>query len=173
MKRVLSLGLILSMAIGVTACTKASGTGGDGDEASTVQEQQYIYGKVKSIVGNEIEFELAKDPEIDIMDDMEEDTSKENKGDKKEAATMTGAAIATDENKKVDVGNIDKNEPLVELEFTDEEKTIIIPAGIDINVLSQSTDKGLSAIKEGTYLRIGVDNNKSEKSSILSVDVIS
>lgn len=175
MKKVLLLGLVLSMAIGVTACTKASGTVSEGSSTSIEQEeQQYIYGKVKSIVGNEIEFELAKDPQIDMIGEgVEEETTEKDKGNGQVAATMTQAAMSSDENKKVNVGNIDKNQPLIELEFTQEEKTITIPTGIDINVLSQSTDKGLSAIKEGTYLRIGVDDNKAENPSILYVDVIS
>ena len=167
MKKILSLGLILSMAIGVTACTNV--------QNQQESEQQYIYGKVKSIVGNEIEFELAKTPEIDlgIMNGAEEDTIGKDKVNDKAPAAMTESAVSVDGNTKVDVGNIDKNEPLIELEFTEEEKTMTIPSGVNISVLSASTNKGLSAIKKGTYLRIGVDDNKSENPSILSVDVIS
>lgn len=193
MKKTLLLGLVISMALGVTACS-TDNKGNSGSSESIKQEGQnneskdtiskdseykdkkFIYGKVKSIVGNEIEFELAKDPEKDIEGVYKEET--DDKGEVKEeiAAAITTPsteAIKEGEENKVSVGEIEKNEPLIELEFTGDIKTMIIPTGTDINILSAKSGEGLSVIKEGTYLMISVDDNTSENPKVLSVDVIS
>lgn len=180
MKKPLLLGLVISLALGVTACSsekkeKEKATKDKSQNEQKVdnnKEEQFIYGKVKSIVGNEIEFELAKNPEKDIQGVEKDEVEKEEtKGGI--PATMTTSAISKEDANKVSVGEIEKNEPLVELEFTGDLKTIMIPTGANINILSARSGEGLSAIKEGTYLKLSVDDNKSENPTVLSVDVIS
>ncbi|RDY28515.1 hypothetical protein CHL78_004835 [Romboutsia weinsteinii] len=193
MKKPVLLGLAISLALGVTACSSqdkgqgsnessvSSQQNGQNDDSkndankkeSTNKEEKFIYGKVKSVVGNEIEFELAKDPGTQI----EGEEKEENKGETKEetpAATLTPSMEAKPgEDQKVSVGEIEKNKPLVELEFTGDTKTITIPTGVNISILSGRSGEGLTAIKEGTYLQISVDDDKSENPNILSVNVIS
>ena len=184
MKKILLSGLVISLALGVTACNSTNENNDNimetknesNVEEKIDKEKQLIYGKVKSIVGNEIEFELAKNAEKDLekitKGELEELEELENEKGEIPAATMTPSMEATDEN-KVSVGDIEKNEPLVELEFIGESKDIIIPTGVQINILSARSGEGLSVIKEGTYLRLVVDDNKSENPTVISVDVIS
>lgn len=190
MKKTLLLGLVISLALGATACS-SQGKEEEKDKSSiknqqnidnkkdedkkgsTKKEEKFIYGKVKSIVGNEIEFELAKDPNAQIEGKDKEDKKDETK-DAIQAVETTPAMQGTKpEDAKVSVGKIDKNEPLVELEFTGDIKTITIPTGAKINILSGRNGEGLSAIKEGTYLQISVDDEKVANPNILSVNVIS
>ena len=183
MKKPLLLGLVISLALGVTACSSASEEKEDvikdkprseqKVEDESKKEEQFIYGKVKSIVGNEIEFELAKTPDQDIQGiEKEEEPTKEEIKESTPAASMTPAIEGENPN-KVSVGDIEKNEPLVELDFTGDLKTITIPTGININILTARSGDGLGAIKEGTYLKLSVDDSKSENPTVLSVDVIS
>lgn len=184
MKKPLLLGLVISLALGATACSSGNEEKKEVKKENTKNEQvlekksnkeeQAIYGKVKSIVGNEIEFELAKNPDKEIagIEKEEKEPTKEEKKESTPAASLTPAMEKKDGG-KVSVGDIAKNEPLVELEFTGELKNITIPTGIKINILSTRSGEGLSAIKEGTYLRLSVDDNKSENPTVLSVDVIS
>ncbi|MEG2787267.1 MAG: hypothetical protein RR942_05545 [Romboutsia sp.] len=183
MKKSLLLGLVISIALGVTACNSEKEEQKEGikDKPKNEQkldkqgqkEEEFIYGKVKSIVGNEIEFELAKDPGKDIKSVDKEEVEKDKEKKDEVPATMTTKAMSKEDDKKVSVGDIEKNEPLVELEFTGNLKTIMIPTGVNINILSARSGEGLSSIKEGTYLKLSVDDNKSETPSVLSVDVIS
>lgn len=183
MKKTLLLGLVISLGLGVTACNSTENESNDVINEKQQSEQKsdnkdykdkkFIYGKVKSIVGNEIEFELANKPEKDI-EEIEKEKYEELENEKGEipAATMTASIEATDE-KKVVVGDIEKNEPLVELEFTSKLKDIIIPPTAKINILTPRSGEGLSAIGEGRYLRLEVDDDKSENPTILSIDIIS
>lgn len=191
MKKPLLLGLVISLALGATACSSQGKEEGkdkssanneqnidnkknEGKKESTNQEEKFIYGKVKSIVGNEIEFELAKDPNAQIEGKEKEEDKKDEIKEEIQAVEMTPAIQgAKPEDAKVSVGKIDKNEPLVELEFTGDIKTITIPTGAKINILSGRNGEGLSAIKEGTYLQISVDDEKVANPNILSVNVIS
>lgn len=174
MKKPLILSIVIALALGVSACSPNKQETDSKDKAKSEQKvDKFIYGKVKNIVGNEIEFELAKDPgkEIKAVDKDKDDKEKEKKDEI--PASMTTKAMSGDEGKKVSVGDIEKNEPLVDLEFTGDVKTILIPTGVDINVLSGRSGEGINTIKEGTYLKIAVDDNKSENPTVLSVDVIS
>lgn len=180
MKKTVLSGLVILLAISVTACGKNEAnndvlekeTNNSVDYSKIDEKSQTLYGKVKSIVGNEIEFELAKNPGVSIDGVEKEEEGKEEVKGEIPAATMTPATEATDE-QKVELGEIEKNKPLVELDFTGELKTIVIPSGVDINVLSGKSSTGLDAMKEGTYLRLIVDDNKSENPKIVAVDVIS
>lgn len=181
MRKILLSGLIISLALGFTACKSENENNKNimetkkelnvGDKSN--KEKQYIYGKVKGVVGNEIEFELANKPEKDV-EEVEKEKLEELEDEKGEipAGVMTPSMEASDE-QKVNVGDIEKNEPLVELKFTGKSKDIIIPTGAQINILTNKSGEGLSVIKEGTYLRLEVDDNKSENPTVVSVDVIS
>lgn len=190
MKKPLLLGLVISLALGATACS-SQGKEEEKDKSSiknqqnidnkkdedrkgsTKKEEKFIYGKVKSIVGNEIEFELAKDPNTQIEGKDKEDKKDETKEEMQAVETTPAMQGTKPEDAKVSVGKIDKSQPLVELEFTGDIKTITIPTGAKINILSGRNGEGLSAIKEGTYLQISVDDEKVANPNILSVNVIS
>lgn len=176
MKKPLILSIVIALALGVSACSPNKQETDSKDKAKSEQKvDKFIYGKVKNIVGNEVEFELAKDPgkEIKAVDKDQDDKDKDKEKKDEIPAAMTTKAMSGDEGKKVSVGDIEKNEPLVDLEFTGDVKTILIPTGVDINILSGRSGEGINTIKEGTYLKIAVDDNKSENPTVLSVDVIS
>lgn len=186
MKKPLLLGLAISLALGVTACSSStdankevpkneqqSQESSNDDKKESSIEKQYIFGKVKGIVGNEIEFELAKDPGKDIEAVEKDEEVKEEMKNEMPTITMTPAQKSGEGDSKVNVGDIEANNPLVDLEFTGEEKTITLPTGVSINVLSGRSGEGLAVIKEGTYLKLEVDDSKSENPSVFSVDVIS
>lgn len=190
MKKKFILGMVILMALSTTACAKGSGanrgSAANKDNLEKKQnerknngvevkgEKEYIYGKVKSITGNEVELVLAKDPEVDIAGIDKGDASGDDKDKGQQPATTTGAiASGSGGADKVALGDIEKNKPLIDLEFTEIEKKILIPTGVGINILSERKGEGLSAIKEGIYLRILVDDNKVENFNILSIDIIS
>lgn len=177
MKKIFIIVTIITMAFTVGACSKINsdkdGNIGNKQTLEENVEKQYIYGRVKNITGNEIELEVAKDPEVEIAGIDKEEKGNEEKDKGKTEAALTTGAMPVGESDKVSVGDIDKNKPLIDLEFTEKEKSILIPTGIDINILSAASGKGLSAIKEGTYLRILVDDTRVENPNILAVDVIS
>ncbi|MGL5692570.1 MAG: hypothetical protein ACRCXA_00715 [Peptostreptococcaceae bacterium] len=180
MKKTLLLGLVISLGLGVTACNSVEKEKQEGivnkqeNENQVLKEEKFIYGKVKKIVGNEVEFELANNPDKSI-EGVEKEEENNNKTETTESvpATMTTPAQEGTTDKKVNVGKIEKNEPIIELDFTGDVQTIIIPTGANINILSGRSGEGLSVIKEGTYLRLSVDDDKSENPTVLSVDVIS
>ncbi|MEG0308515.1 MAG: hypothetical protein RR636_11255 [Clostridium sp.] len=201
MNKKIIVGMVIIMALSTTACAKGSGgNAGDGatsgsgaykdnlekkDNAGKKEntgknngvevkgEKQYVYGKVKSITGNEVELVLAKDPGVSIAGIDKDEATDDGKDNGGSTAATTGAASGSGQSDKVSLGEIEKNKPLIDLEFTEEQKNILIPIGVGINILSERKGEGLSAIKEGTYLRILVDDNKVENPNILAIDVIS
>lgn len=187
MKKLVILGIVMSLSLGFVACgnneaknkesvkNEVRADKGETNEMNNKKDEKFIYGKVKSIVGNEIEIELAKEPNIEIESTENEEEIAQNEATSVPATMATPAMQASqgDIDKKVATGKIEKNEPLVELEFINEFKTITVPTGAQVNILTNRSGDGLSAIKEGVYLKISVDDNTSENPNVSYIDIIS
>ena len=125
------------------------------DGESFTQNQVVYFGKVKTVVGNEIELELAKEP---FSEDDEEPKSEEEAGGSMAAATLTPSSTATSI----------ENLPKMELEYTGETKSMTLPAGVSI--MNKGVEGDLSAIKEGSVVMIIASEN-GEDPIISSVNI--
>lgn len=162
------------------------------EQDANVQSSTSIFGKVKSIVGNEIELELAKPPfDMGVPEgeggEMEPGTVTEAaksitvtvaEGDMPEGAegdgdTKEGNVIGYEgADGSVQIVGGGGSENKMELEYTGETKNIIIPTGIDIlSILTGKTAK-LEDIKKGSVLMLSVDDANAERSSAQSVTIM-
>lgn len=172
MKKMITMTLALALACSLAACggnvdsttgktpPEGSGTvavGGSGGEDIMSADYEFLFGKVTSIVGNEIELALAEMPEVETPP-VEEDTAGENDIPEGTVSAATGT-IAVDPS-----SNAGEN-----MEFTGETLTITIPAGVQIYSMGQETT--LSALKKGSLVSVMVDN--LEDLNIQVVDVMS
>lgn len=114
-----------------------------------------VFGKVSSVAGNEVDLSLAKDPyEID-----EENTSSGKDSGGMVAAVEMVPAAEGDTNEVVQT-------PKMELEYTGESKSMVIPTGVKINGKTGGT-AGTEDIKKGSVIMILMDNDKISEISIL------
>ncbi len=147
------------------------------------------FGKVKSIVGNEVEIELAKEPDLNgngsnlpdgitfkesIGEDLD-DTDKENTfaldsmkdsnvGNYKDSIQMDpGEGAIT----LGDMGDKDK----LELEYTGETIKITIPTGANIFDTRSGSDSKLSAIKINSVIKISAQGTK-ETPIIQGIEIV-
>lgn len=143
------------------------------------------FGKVKSVVGNEIELELAKEMVVEVADETElqdgvgivsvgdvtaggepggeisssVSASEATDTDIKEFASVGGQAMTQT---TMSIGNGEK----VELEYTGETKNIIIPAGASIFNFVTGKEGKVTDIKEGSVVMIYADG--TDKSPVVS-----
>lgn len=127
----------------------------DSDENTQVLDE-FIYGKVKSIIGNEVEIEIGLAP------DWDGSSSNADKGI--EPGTEPGVSMVKVEEREnppgfEDFHIPDPNNPIygengeINLTYTGESRTLIIPAGADIrNTLGKKAT--LDSIKKGSVLMI-------------------
>ena len=146
-----------------------------------------VFGKVKAIIGNEIELEIAKMP---VLDDPEESVPNgmviearpinpdeaPPEGDRKGGSGARGSAggglvpIGTPSSgpstglSPGDGGNL-------ELEYTGESATVIVPAGLTIESL-RGGEASLSAIKKGSVLIVGAASIEENPITATRITVI-
>ncbi|MDL2236901.1 hypothetical protein LJC56_03595 [Christensenellaceae bacterium OttesenSCG-928-K19] len=160
-------------------------------------EGESIFGKVKSIVGNEIELELAKPPfdmgkpvegiegdagsstfsastsQSIMIQGSEEDIANGDASVTNESGALADtsgmAIVAEDENGNVQYfgGGMGEGQEL-ELEYTGETKSILVPAGAEILSLI-GTEGTLDSIKKGSVLMLTVDDMTKERATADSV----
>ena len=167
-----------------TESVENAGVADDGEAVGVVP----IFGKVKRIVGNEIELELAKPPfdiaapgtgaaketegggtpdsyvksetriftEGDngavIMDEEAKDSSDASEQSDEKSMTY----FATGQDGQVHVFGGEDGEKM-ELDYTGESKSILIPAGVDI--VSLAGEATIDAVKKGSVLMLMVDES--------------
>ena len=159
MKTLMTLLLTLAMLFTLAAC--GSQAGGDqtqepnqsdvlDGDVSGGEDENYesLYGKVTSIVGNEIELALAELPDDDAGDGDDDPTPVE----------LPGSIVVT------------QKEPInVEsMEYTGESLTFTVPAGTQF--YSDGQETVLSAVKKGSVVSVTVDNR--EDMNIQSIEVL-
>ncbi|MEG0910482.1 MAG: hypothetical protein RSB47_01225 [Ruthenibacterium sp.] len=152
MKKLYVLILAGVLTLSLTACgaKKDANSLPQNDENKTPSTS--YFGKISSVAGNEIELNLAKEPELPPAE-----SAPEKDGDTMEAAVLTPATTTGD-------GSGDGAAQRVEVEYTGEMKSFIIPAGMPIKD-AQSNEKQLSDIKKGSIMNIFAD----EKGNVTEV----
>lgn len=138
------------------------------------QSMSQVYGKIKSVVGNEIEVSLAKNPF-----EFEDEAGEENGiGDGElSASVIVTESIAVSPAVESEGGDLtfgivgmDGQEPL-ELEYTGETKSFTIPTGTRILNFLTGGEGTFSDLKEGSVISITTTGDEgSEK--IFSLDIL-
>ncbi|AOY77140.1 hypothetical protein [Clostridium formicaceticum] len=129
-----------------------------GRSPNAEQNPPDLYGKVKSIVGNEVLLELAEIPEIR--------TEQQNNGDQRPINEVAvGGGMGPMPGGQRPGGNR-------EIKYTGETTTLLIPVGVPITSFGQNTSKQLDIgdIYEGTLLQIWFDKDDEER--IIQVRII-
>lgn len=166
----------------------------ESNENEKSEELTYL-GKVKKIVGNEIELELAKDQDVSgngskLPDGVQFQGSIG--GDSDSASNDGGMQMGDGEGAIIDggdggfqgsinmtpengeevfsLGESGENEKL-ELEYTGETLKITIPTGANIFDMRSGSDSKLSAIKTNSIIKIFATGTK-EKPVVKSVDIV-
>lgn len=168
MKKIFALVMILTITCSLTACgskediSKNTAVNGDGSQSDSVSEEnevmeyEELYGTITSVVGNEIELALVKMPEV------EEPSEEEIEGADELPAT-TDAVLMTPASEST--ASVDEGE---NVEYTGENLTITIPAGVTIYSMGQEST--MSAVKKGSLVSVAVDNK--EDMNVQSVRVL-
>lgn len=209
MKKYLALGLSVLTIMAMVGCSSndAPTNGGQdsniskgnnsqeentGNESS--EETTYL-GKVKKIVGNEIEIELAKDQDVSgngskLPEGVQfqesigggSDSASEDGGmklgDGEVAITDSGEGTfqgsismePSDGGEVFHLGESADNEKL-ELEYTGETIKVTIPAGANIFDMRSGSDSKLSAIKTNSIIKVFAEGTK-ESPIVQSVDIV-
>lgn len=150
-------------------------------------ERTYL-GKVKKIVGNEIEIELAKDQEVSgngsklpegvqFQESIGGDSgsipegSQSLTGGSGEVISQDSISIDSSEEGEVfQLGDPGDNEKL-ELEYTGETIKITIPTGANIFDMRSGSDSKLSAIKTNSIIKVFAKGTE-EAPIVQSVDIV-
>jgi len=158
MKKLFTVLLALCMTFSLAACGGGSNdatteTPNVGGGAASANSDNLIYGKVISVVGNEIELKVGTMPEIDLGEKEDDYIAQEVDG---------GLALA----KRVD----SPDEGGMELDYTGETIRVTISAGIPIMGMGQEST--LSEIKTGTILGLEVEDTAAEALNIKEIQII-
>lgn len=146
-KSLKSILIILVFTLLFTGCSNSDDMSNEGQrsESSNIEisfdENPDIYGKVKTILGNEVVLEVAKIPE-----------------------GGRGSGERTEEHNGATKGGSGERKQMTE--FTGETKTIVIPVGIPIASVKQgeATQVDLNSIYEGIFLKVWINEEDTVKS---------
>lgn len=151
-----AIALAGALALSLTACggtptgasslepSAPSASAGQSESTAQIAPTGY-FGKISSVAGNEIELNLAKEPEM-----PESESAPKEEGDIVAAVEMTPAVAAG----TADDGAANR----VEVEFTGEMKSFVLPAGMPIKDAA-GNEKQLSDIQKGSIMNIFADEN--------------
>lgn len=166
MKKRICYMTVLTMLCVLTACGAGEKPGdtarnegeisSEGSESAPL-ESDYLYGKITSITGNEIELSLVKMPEPEAP--SQEEKKEEGNDDQAVAALPMTPALPAGEI----VDDAGEN-----MEYTGETLTLTIPAGIKFYSMGNETT--LSALKKGSLISVEVDSQ--EDRNIRSVTIL-
>lgn len=202
MKKCLALGLSVLAIMAMMGCSsndtpanssqdnnisKGNNSQEESKENEDSEERTYL-GKVKKIVGNEIEIELAKDQDVSgdgsklpggvqfqesIGGDsgsIPEDSKSLPEGSG-EAISQDSISIDSSEGGEIfQLGDPGDNEKL-ELEYTGETIKITIPTGANIFDMRSGSDSKLSAIKTNSIIKVFAKGTE-EAPIVQSVDIV-
>lgn len=167
MKKLMTLIPAFVVACSLAACgsNAENSTNGAKDDGSNLAEGlgdgfatmdcEFLYGKITSITGNEIELALAEMPDMDVP--AAKEGSGSDAGDIPDGA-IGGPAQPLD---SMDEGGGN-------MEYTGETLNIMLPVGVKFYSMGQETT--LSALKKGSLVSIVVDN--LEDMNIQVVDIM-
>jgi len=184
MKKVIMIVLSALMLLSLAACSAPAApsadanASGSADSSGTAAAGQELFGKVKSLVGNELKLDLAKTPDQGTIDSLtgggeggqggisvsrsdaadagsfETGADDDSAAEPKQGDTVSGGtvlAVGDDGESQIIYGGGDAQK--MELEYTGESKDLSIPAGLPI---SDQFGKELkpAELKEGNVLMV-------------------
>lgn len=202
MKKYLALGLSVLTIMAMVGCssndtsenssqdnnTSEVNNSQDENKGNEGSEERTYLGKVKKIVGNEIEIELAKDQDVSgngsklpdgvqFQESIGGDSGSIPEGSQSltegsgEAISQDSISIDPSEGGEVfQLGDPGDNEKL-ELEYTGETIKITIPKGANIFDMRSGSDSKLSAIKTNSIIKVFAKGTK-EAPIVQSVDIV-
>lgn len=202
MKKCLALGLSVLSIMAMVGCssndtpknnsqhnnTSEVNNSQEANKENEGSEERTYLGKVKKIVGNEIEIELAKDQDVSgqgsklpegvqFQESIGGDSGSIPEGSKSltegsgEAISQDSISIDPSEGGEVfQLGDSGDNEKL-ELEYTGETIKITIPTGANIFDMRSGSDSKLSAIKTNSIIKVFAKGTK-ESPMVQSVDIV-
>lgn len=173
MKKMILVLMAATLLAATTACGSSNTAPGSKPTANVPQsssevpavpeatpEKTRLYGKVVSVVGNELELTLGT-PKTDIVkekndavDKALEEAEAEKPKDGVMAAVPMTPATAGDGGDFVTGGEVESNEPLVPITYTEEKKDITIPVGMAYVDFADKGRTSFEGIKEGNVLCI-------------------
>ncbi|WZL72348.1 hypothetical protein QBE52_14805 [Clostridiaceae bacterium 35-E11] len=140
----------------------AENTAGQDKENRRIQNRPDLFGKVKSIIGNEVVLELAEMPQ-----------SEEGKGRQVQGEGTSGGESSANQGGQMGVqgGRSAGNR---QLKLTGETATVLIPVGVSVTIFSKGEAKeiDIADIYEGSMLQIWFDENDKENQIITRVMVM-
>lgn len=202
MKKYLALGLSVLTIMAMVGCssndtpenssqdnnTSEVNNSQDENKGNEGSEEGTYLGKVKKIVGNEIEIELAKDQDVSgngsklpegvqFQESIGGDSGSIHEGSQLltegsgEAISQDSISIDPSEGGEVfQLGDPEGDEKL-ELEYTGETIKITIPTGANIFDMRSGSDSKLSAIKTNSIIKVFAKGTK-EAPIVQSVDIV-
>lgn len=197
-KKGLVLGLSVLAIVGMVGCSSSGSTTTNSkdnkenvlkDESNKKEaSKEFTYlGKVKSVVGNEIEIELAKDQDIGGNDSkskgevqFEESVGEGSESASGEIKSMTendGETIKQDSvSMPSDGGEVFEfgkggEDKKVELEYTGKTMKITVPTGASIFDMRSRSESKLSAIKANSIIKIFANGTKDDL-AVKSINIV-
>lgn len=187
--------LAITAMVGCSSKDKGQGVNSSKDNISQDESKEnensdettYL-GKVKKIVGNEIEMELAKDQDVsangsNLPEGVQFQESIEAPSDGggmdinsfvdngeenfQESINMTPA----DGSGSISLSDSDMGDEKLELEYTGETIKITIPTGANIFDMRSGSDSKLSAIKTNSIIKVFAKGTK-EATIVQSIDIV-
>lgn len=163
MKKFLVIALSALMITTVVGCSSKDGEikseAGNGVEENVEYDKMKHFGKVKNVVGNEMELEIAN---MDVLG-MPEGGEEPAEGESTPAATMTEPMPAGSE----EAVSGDANKEKMDMEYTGEVENITIPGGVTIMDLRTGKEGKISDIKDGTVIFVYTKSESISKIEIL------
>ncbi|MBB6215228.1 hypothetical protein HNQ80_001317 [Anaerosolibacter carboniphilus] len=142
-----------------------------GQNQGRVQERPDVYGRVKSIIGNEVVLELAEMPER---------RSGQNGTGQGGTGQNSGSAPAGNQGGQMppagngQMGQVQRSGMQREIKLTGETLTLLIPVGVPVNSFGQGGMKQLDIadIYEGMMMQIWYDKKDEASKTIIRVMVM-
>lgn len=147
---------VLLMAVLFTGCSKekqevkGETKAKSGNESAA--EAVVLFGKVNAVTGNELEVLLAKDPYAD--------KAPKNSGNTDQGAAAASMTPATEAGEEM------PQAPKMQLEYTGDEKNIIVPAGAKITGQTGGEEQ-LDAIQKGSVIIIMMEHESVKEIGIM------
>lgn len=167
MRKILVMALSALMITTIVGCAPKDGEtndNGNGTEENVTMDKMTYFGKVKSIVGNELELEIANEDVLGIV--FEDEEKNENSEGESQPATALTPATEPD---STEVVSGDANKDKMKLEYTGEIEKLVIPGGVNIMELSVGKEGKISDIKDGSVIIIYTDKTSN---SISKIDIL-
>lgn len=156
----------------VTEGNKTNGNETNSNETNSNETENYtvVYGKVKKVIGNEIDLSLTKDPYANMEEGDEEDSDAAQEF----PATMADSIKLAP---GVDPGSLEGLEGLIkapegmDLEYTGEEESYTLPTGVSVMNYKTYSEGSVNDIKEGSVVCLTISGT-GDTQKIIGIDIL-